>query len=51
MPWDYPRRKMGVLVDAALARLDARLDTTYAKGGRPSIPPEYLLRALLIQLL
>ena len=37
------------LCDAALARLSDRFDTLYADTGRPSIPPEKLLRALLLQ--
>jgi transposase len=39
------------MVDAALSQLQAEFDAMYAQGGRPSIPPEKLLRALLLQLL
>ena len=40
------------MVDAALKRLSPRFDAIYAKGvGRPSVPPEQLLRALLLQVL
>jgi transposase len=39
-----------VLVDGVLASLDAQFEAVYARGGRPSIPPEQLLRAALIQI-
>jgi transposase len=51
VPKDHPLRAIRVMVDAALEQLRAQLDAMYAKGGRPSIPPEKLLRALLWQLL
>jgi len=38
-------------VDAALEEMSARFDALYARCGRPSIPPERLLRALLLQVL
>jgi transposase len=39
------------MTDAALERLSARFDRLYSTIGRPSIPPEQLLRALLLQML
>ena len=51
VPREHPLRKLRLLVDAVLARLDERLDGVYSTRGRPSIPPEFLLRASLIQLL
>ena len=39
------------MTDAALARLSPRFDRLYSTTGRPSIPPEQLLRALLLQML
>src|SRR5437867_1752116 len=39
------------MTDEALRRLSARFDAIYATTGRPSIPPEHLLRALLLQVL
>jgi transposase len=39
------------LVNASLARLDGSFDGLYAKTGRPSIAPERLLRAVLLQML
>jgi transposase len=48
---DHPLRPIRRMTDAALARLSARFDRLYAPTGRPSIPPEKLLRALLLQML
>jgi transposase len=48
---DHPLRPIRRMTDAALQRLSARLDRLYSATGRPSIPPEHLLRALLLQLL
>ena len=39
------------MVDQALRELSSRFEGLYAKTGRPSIPPEHLLRALLLQVL
>jgi transposase len=51
VPKDHPLRPIRVMVDAALKELGPRFDAIYARGGRPSIPPEKLLRALLLQVL
>jgi transposase len=51
VPKDHPLRPMRMMVDAALRELGSRFDAIYAHGGRPSIPPEKLLRALLLQVL
>jgi transposase len=48
---DHPLRRIRTLADAALARLSARLDAIYGDTGRPSIAPEKLLRAMLLQVL
>jgi transposase len=48
---DHPLRPIRRMTDAALARLSSRFDRLYATTGRPSIPPEKLLRALLLQIL
>ena len=48
---DHPLRPIRQMTDAALARLSARFDRLYSTIGRPSIPPEKLLRALLLQML
>jgi transposase len=51
VPADHPMRPIRRLVDAALGRLSPRFDAMYKDFGRPSIPPEQLLRALLLQVL
>ena len=47
----HPLRAMRRLADAAFADLDQAFSALYARFGRPSIPPERLLRATLLQLL
>ena len=49
IPTDHPLRAIRELVDAALKDLSRSFDRLYAREGRPSIPPERLLRALLLQ--
>lgn len=49
IPADHPLRAIRELVDAALQDLSRSFDRLYAREGRPSIPPERLLRALLLQ--
>lgn len=49
VPRGHPLRVIRRIVDAALAQLDADFAAIYAPIGRPSIPPEQLLRALLLQ--
>ena len=51
IPADHPLRAMKQLLEPVLADLAPRFATMYADGGRPSIPPEHLLRALLLQVL
>ena len=46
---DHPLRAILVLVNEVLAALSDRFDELYSHMGRPSIPPEYLLRATLLQ--
>lgn len=48
---DHPLRPIRTMVDQILKQLSRQFDTMYAKVGRPSIPPEQLLRALLLQML
>jgi transposase len=48
---DHPLRPIRRMTDTALARLSSRFDRLYSTTGRPSIPPEKLLRALLLQML
>ena len=51
VPQDHPLRKLLPLVNAALGRMSRRFTALYARVGRPSIAPEKLLRALLLQIL
>jgi transposase len=49
VPPDHPLRQIRPLVNGALARLSPDFDELYSLTGRPSVPPEQLLRALLLQ--
>jgi len=51
VPPDHPLRAIRVMVDAALDRLSPSFEKLYSHTGRPSIPPEKLLRALVLQIL
>jgi transposase len=51
VPADHPLRPIRRMVDAALGRLTTEFEVLYTNFGRPSIPPEQLLRALLLQVL
>src|SRR3979409_1211307 len=51
VPADHPLRAMRGMTDRALKDLSRKFNTLYATTGRPSIPPEKLLRALLLQIL
>ena len=48
---DHPLRAIRAMVDQVLTQLSPRFDTMYARMGRPSIAPEKLLRAQLLQML
>jgi transposase len=51
IPQDHPLRPLRAMADEALHELQSRFSKLYAKTGRPSIAPEKLLRALLLQVL
>jgi transposase len=51
VPSDHPLRAIRAMVDVALKEMSSRFDAIYGEDGRKSIPPERLLRALLLQLL
>jgi transposase len=51
VPGDHPLRPIRELLNTALAQTDRVFDAMYAKSGRDSIPPEKLLRALMLQIL
>jgi transposase len=51
VPLDHPLRTVRYMTDRALAELSPRFNKLYSVMGRPSIAPEKLLRALLLQIL
>lgn len=51
VPRSHPLRRLRGLVDMILGEMGGLFDEVYSHTGRPSIPPEYLLRALLLQTL
>ncbi len=51
VPADHPLRPIRQMTDGVLATLSRKFTTMYSDIGRPSIPPEKLLRALLLQVL
>jgi transposase len=51
VPTDHPLRAIRVMTDRALSGISAELANLYPDFGRPSVPPEKLLRALLLQAL
>lgn len=51
IPSDHPLRPMREMVDRALESMSVGFTDLYSTTGRPSIPPERLLRALLVQIL
>jgi transposase len=51
VPVTHPLRPIRGMVDVALKALSASFDEIYSAYGRPSVPPEKLLRALLLQVL
>ncbi len=51
IPQDHPIRLIKPMVDRALAELSPTFSRMYAKVGRPSIPPEHLLKGCLLMAL
>jgi transposase len=51
VPAEHPLRTVRAMVDAALKRMSPEFDRGYARRARPSIAPERLFRALLLQIL
>ena len=49
VPENHPLRAVRALADAVLSGMSASFEALYSKVGRPSVPPERLLRALLLQ--
>lgn len=50
VPSDHPLRAVRAMVDVALQRMSPEFDKVYSRRGRPSIAPERLFRALLLQI-
>jgi len=48
---DHPIRRIRTVVDVVLAELDGEFDAMYAGSGRPSVPPETLLKATVLMAL
>ena len=51
VPSDHPLRGIRAMLDKALREMDSHFSALYARGGRPSIAPERLIRAQLLQVL
>ena len=51
VPASHPLRQIRQIVDAVLAAMSAQFDELYGATGRPSVPPEYLLKATLLMAL
>ena len=51
VPVDHPLRRVREVFNGCLSRMDRHFDTLYSVVGRESIPPEKLLRALMLQVL
>jgi len=51
VPKDHPIRRLKPLVERALTELSPTFDAMYAEIGRPSIPPEHLLKGCLLMAL
>jgi transposase len=50
IPQAHPLRRVQALADEAMRSLEDRFEQMYSRMGRPSVPPEQLLRALLLQM-
>jgi len=48
IPADHPIRRIRAVVEEVLAELDAEFEAMYARIGRPSVPPEQLLKATIL---
>jgi transposase len=51
VPADHPLRPIRLMADKALASLSREFEQMYSPTGRPSVPPEVLLKSLLLQVL
>jgi transposase len=48
VPKNHPLRRIKPLADSGLRRMSPLFNAVYAAGGRPSIPPEHLLKSSLL---
>jgi transposase len=51
VPGDHPIRRIRAVVDTVLGELDGEFEAMYARDGRPSVPPEQLLKATVLMAL
>lgn len=51
VPAAHPLHKLRAVVDALLATINREFDSVYARHGHPSVPPQLLLKALLLPIL
>ncbi|HZM38608.1 MAG TPA: transposase, partial [Acidimicrobiales bacterium] len=51
IPVDHPIRRIRGVVDEVLVDMDGDLDAMYSRIGRPSVPPEQLLKATILMAL
>jgi transposase len=51
IPKDHPIRRIRKVVDEVLAEMDGEFDTMYSRIGRPSVPPEQLLKSTILMAL
>src|SRR5215210_8645436 len=51
IPKDHPIRRIRTVIEEVLADLDGELDAMYSRIGRPSVPPEQLLKATILMAL
>src|SRR3982751_2392405 len=51
IPKDHPIRRLRRIVEDVLGELDGEFDAMYSRVGRPSIPPEQLLKATILMAL
>ena len=51
VPVDHPLRPLKVMADGVLSEMSPMFESIYSFAGRPSIPPERMLRAQLLQIL
>lgn len=50
-PAESPHRRIRRVVDSVLADLDGEFDAMYSRTGRPSVPPEQLLKTMVLMAL